>query len=434
MQDTVTEKDAKETGGTEVLPHTQVVLDNAVQVAATAKAVATALLTHKEPAKTTTSYKYEECHTGNVHVFTVGGLQVFAGGKSYDAEFTTDSVDIIMDVGAGVVVPSILGNVRGLANVRAAIHAPTIIRLPWDDGWDAEYDREFWEILAHDLLEFAELPEFVQHPDGPQYARLLIACIGGHGRTGTALSILASLWGIVPDGEDPVKWVRQRYCKKAVENNRQLDYIEKMTGRKTTAVGSHTLYPTYTSTKYGTGSYGTTPATYENKGGKITNVEAKDGKLTESDEWGKWHSKYPAAPDDDATDEAWSKYLLELRALEEAEERELMNISGALSSEISFNDNDVEDEEELEELSRESLLNEEVEVDEYYTLADGTEVWDNGTFVYHKAFAGGPWLPRFMWVREGGHLVKRELSPIVLASLVNMGEKKEETPKTIITS
>ena len=45
-----------------------------------------------------------------------------------------------------------------------------------------------------------------------------LGCLGGHGRTGTALACLATLAG---DEGDPVAWVRSTYCERAVETPEQ---------------------------------------------------------------------------------------------------------------------------------------------------------------------------------------------------------------------
>lgn len=50
-----------------------------------------------------------------------------------------------------------------------------------------------------------------------------IGCLGGHGRTGTALALLAVLAGHPSD--DAVAWVRTHYCPKAVETREQSAYI-----------------------------------------------------------------------------------------------------------------------------------------------------------------------------------------------------------------
>ena len=50
-----------------------------------------------------------------------------------------------------------------------------------------------------------------------------LGCLGGHGRTGTALACLASLTGQPP--RDPVSWVRANYCVKAVETREQEEFV-----------------------------------------------------------------------------------------------------------------------------------------------------------------------------------------------------------------
>ncbi len=72
--------------------------------------------------------------------------------------------------------------------------------------------------------------------DGVQSGRLLIeawqwtatervevACAGGHGRTGTALACLAVLDGVPAD--EAVRFVRERYGRRAVETPWQRRYV-----------------------------------------------------------------------------------------------------------------------------------------------------------------------------------------------------------------
>lgn len=51
-----------------------------------------------------------------------------------------------------------------------------------------------------------------------------IACLGGHGRTGTALGVLAVLAGL-PKEQDPVTWVKTNYCIDAVETPEQWAWL-----------------------------------------------------------------------------------------------------------------------------------------------------------------------------------------------------------------
>lgn len=50
-----------------------------------------------------------------------------------------------------------------------------------------------------------------------------VGCLGGHGRTGTALACLAILTGHPP--ADAVAWVRATYCPKAVETADQEAFV-----------------------------------------------------------------------------------------------------------------------------------------------------------------------------------------------------------------
>ena len=53
--------------------------------------------------------------------------------------------------------------------------------------------------------------------------RVELGCLGGHGRTGTALACLAVLVGYPPP--DAVAWVRANYCPSAVETAEQESFV-----------------------------------------------------------------------------------------------------------------------------------------------------------------------------------------------------------------
>jgi hypothetical protein len=52
-----------------------------------------------------------------------------------------------------------------------------------------------------------------------------IGCLGGHGRTGSALACLAVLTGT--PAEQAVDWVRANYCPDAVETEEQRAFVER---------------------------------------------------------------------------------------------------------------------------------------------------------------------------------------------------------------
>jgi hypothetical protein len=53
--------------------------------------------------------------------------------------------------------------------------------------------------------------------------RVEVGCLGGHGRTGTALAVLAVLGG--HPAEEAVAWVRANYCRQAVETPEQEAFV-----------------------------------------------------------------------------------------------------------------------------------------------------------------------------------------------------------------
>ena len=87
-------------------------------------------------------------------------------------------------------------------------------RAPWPHGhvewpdFGVPTDLEHLRRSLADVLARARSGEAVE-----------IGCLGGHGRTGTALACLAVLAGTPPD--DAVAWVRATYCEKAVETDAQ---------------------------------------------------------------------------------------------------------------------------------------------------------------------------------------------------------------------
>jgi hypothetical protein len=56
--------------------------------------------------------------------------------------------------------------------------------------------------------------------------RVEIGCLGGHGRTGTALACLLVLIGHPRD--DAVRWVRENYCPKAIETAEQEAFVTRI--------------------------------------------------------------------------------------------------------------------------------------------------------------------------------------------------------------
>jgi hypothetical protein len=92
----------------------------------------------------------------------------------------------------------------------------------WDPPWPHDHvawpdfglpsERDRFRNQLEDLLERARRGERVE-----------LGCLGGHGRTGTALACLAVLTG--HHAADAVAWVRTTYCEDAVETPDQEAFV-----------------------------------------------------------------------------------------------------------------------------------------------------------------------------------------------------------------
>jgi protein-tyrosine phosphatase len=102
-------------------------------------------------------------------------------------------------------------------------------RLPWVEGHAIHYRITDMQAPANPA-EFKQLIEWlagrIESGD-----KAHIGCIGGHGRTGTVLAALVAV--MQPDIADAIKYVRDNYCKKAVEANVQIEFLRKHFGIKT---------------------------------------------------------------------------------------------------------------------------------------------------------------------------------------------------------
>jgi hypothetical protein len=104
------------------------------------------------------------------------------------------------------------------------------VALDWPDMGAPSLTLGFWR-------EAVRLIRKSKRPVG-------VCCIGGHGRTGTALAMLAHVMTGGGIG-DPVAWVRKIYCENAVESAAQIEYVRSLTGKAVTSAPSsaYRVYP-----------------------------------------------------------------------------------------------------------------------------------------------------------------------------------------------
>jgi len=100
------------------------------------------------------------------------------------------------------------------------------LRIIWQDFGVPNLSREFWVELANHLRK-----KGLDRDRASGKYKVLVHCMGGHGRTGTALSILGYFLDEEKRFRDEslVKKIREIYCGSAVENEAQIRYIEMVT-------------------------------------------------------------------------------------------------------------------------------------------------------------------------------------------------------------
>jgi hypothetical protein len=168
--------------------------------------------------------KEKSCtHDGSEVVYVVPGTgtNLLAAQKTYAKE-AAYICDLVIDCGAHISTGSTGSFVRAVGTVgkeqREKIEGlndlimvlPPIASLDWPDQGIPAGGLAFWHGLVGIL---------------PNPGNVLVCCIGGHGRTGTAIAsiVIATQPGIT--AKAAIDYVRARHCKHAVESLAQERYL-----------------------------------------------------------------------------------------------------------------------------------------------------------------------------------------------------------------
>lgn len=93
----------------------------------------------------------------------------------------------------------------------------------WADGGAPPMDGQFFV----DLIDWFEKSLVEQ---GRDEGHVVFSCIGGHGRTGTALA--AVLIGVLNwSAEEAICYVREKYCDRTIETSAQVNWLAKFAGK-----------------------------------------------------------------------------------------------------------------------------------------------------------------------------------------------------------
>lgn len=192
----------------------------------------------------TLTHAYDKaCHVGPKQAFSHKGINVYAGShKELQGDLDWALRIRISDGWSSVFDTQVKlsGGADELFSDKLTMRkVPPTIDIEWPDFEAPDMDNTWWEEVAAGILKL------------PAGSNIVVYCLGGHGRTGTALSILAILMEAVPPKEDAVLWLRDKYCQKIVESSAQLTYIEDMTGTKVKAKSSF-VWSSYGVTDYET--------------------------------------------------------------------------------------------------------------------------------------------------------------------------------------
>lgn len=100
---------------------------------------------------------------------------------------------------------------------KTIVKTPKTITIDWPDYGIPNLAAPFWERLFQYVLDMPVVP-------GSETIEVLFTCQGGNGRTGTAMCCFLIGSGAY-DPLEAIKHVRSGYCGKAVESQKQEDYI-----------------------------------------------------------------------------------------------------------------------------------------------------------------------------------------------------------------
>ena len=140
------------------------------------------------------------------------------------------------------------------------------------------FHDEYWDLLVSDIRSLLQ-----------KGTDVLLMCIGGHGRTGLAASIVCHKLAPKIVGNDPITWVREKYCKQVVETEEQIQYIHKVLDLYPIP---HHVQPTK---PYGnwTYIYGDNIKTVQpTQGGVIKTNQPKESDLNDKAWWEDYFHKY----------------------------------------------------------------------------------------------------------------------------------------------
>ncbi len=135
------------------------------------------------------------------------GWEVWAGARA-DCSHYLGHFDLILNLTGDTAFCGHSIPIKELARWMKSSPPPEIL-LDWPDMDAVNLPWEFWKELVQYLTSHR--------------TRMLVFCVGGHGRTGTAIACLMVAGGW--ERNNAIRWIRKNYCPAAIESKAQEDYI-----------------------------------------------------------------------------------------------------------------------------------------------------------------------------------------------------------------
>lgn len=161
-----------------------------------------------------TTYLKSCYHRGEKPVISLGHVDLHAIQKSV-AWTRLPDFDLVLDCSNSLAAQDrIVAPTKFQALTRYLVRPDDTIYLPWPDRGAPCVTFPFWG----KLLSMIE-------PRADGQARLVVTCLGAHGRTGTALAALIMAHDPTITASKAVDLVRDKHCQEAVESKSQVDYL-----------------------------------------------------------------------------------------------------------------------------------------------------------------------------------------------------------------
>ena len=167
------------------------------------------------------NYKLVSCAHYPSLVFKLGEIDIYAATKDRLSQVGLKAHDISLVLNtslASLNVANLVSGSRRFADLNQYAYHIEEVHLNWDDGSSFAGDVNFWRALYKKLVEF-------------DIKAVCFCCLGGHGRTGTAIAALA-LSVSDAKADDVIDAIRDHYCKEAIETTTQEEYLSELANER----------------------------------------------------------------------------------------------------------------------------------------------------------------------------------------------------------